>query len=102
MGDSVQLTMTIGEDNLIDPEAIMSPSPLVTGNTRSQDFDTIYRANGGFYIAWLDKFKKANNFFDGDRVKGYPMPRINSVDLDYPLDFEWAEYLLKNNHLQLE
>ncbi len=101
MNDPVQLTLTLDDDNVMDPEAIMKPSPLVTGETRSQDFKTIYRVNGGFYIAWIDKFKEKDNFFQG-QVKGYVMDNRYSVDIDYQLDFEWAEYLLKNKHIIID
>ena len=63
MQDPVQLTMTIDKENLANLEAIINPSPLVTGDTRSQDFQKIYRVNGGFYIAWLEKFIQKTNFF---------------------------------------
>ncbi|VXD10673.1 cytidylyltransferase domain-containing protein [Marinoscillum sp. 108] len=101
MSDPVQLTLSMNDENLINPEAVLSPSPLVTGQTRSQDFEKIYRVNGGFYIAWLDKFRQKANFFDG-RVKGYYIDKLHSVDIDYELDFEWAEYLLRKNHLSLK
>lgn len=100
MKDPVQLTATMNENNLIDPNAIINPSPLITGNTRSQDFDKIYRVNGGFYTAWIDKFVTVENFFQG-QTKGYVIPQKYMVDIDEPLDFEWAEYLIKNKHLTL-
>lgn len=100
MQDPVQLAMTIDKDNLANLDAIINPSPLVTGDTRSQDFQKIFRVNGGFYIAWLEKFIKKDNFFQG-KVKTYEMSNLCSVDIDYELDFEWAEYLLKNKHIKL-
>ena len=100
MQDPIQLSMTIGNNNIANPEAILNPSPLVTGNTRSQDFETYYRVNGGFYISWLDKFVEKDNFFQGI-TKAYKMSNLNSVDIDYELDFEWAEYLLKYKHIKL-
>lgn len=100
MEDPVQLTLTLNENNVMNPEAIMQPSPLVTGETRAQDFDRIYRVNGGFYIAWLEKFREKENYFQG-QVKGYVMDNLCSVDIDYPLDFEWAQYLLDKGHITL-
>ncbi len=100
MKEPVQLTATMDERNIINPNAIINPSPLITGNTRSQDFKTIYRVNGGFYIAWIDKFVKQENFFQG-QTKGYVIPQEYMVDIDEPLDFEWAEYLIKNNYLTI-
>lgn len=100
MEDPVQLSLTIDENNVMNPEALLSPSPLVTGNTRSQDYETYYRVNGGFYIAWLEKFKEKKNFFQG-QVKAYKMDRLYSTDIDYELDFEWAEFLIRNEYLKL-
>lgn len=100
MADPVQLSLSLGEDKVINPEALLQPSPLVTGNTRSQDFDTYYRVNGGFYIAWLDKFLEKENFFQG-QVKGYVMDRLHSVDIDHPIDFEWAKLLINNQYVNL-
>lgn len=99
MKDPIQLSITINNNNIINPEAVLSPSPLVTGETRSQDFETMYRVNGGFYISWIDQFINKGNFFQG-QVKGYIMDQLSSVDIDYQLDFEWAEYLLKNGHIK--
>lgn len=101
MKDPVQLTATIDDRDVIDPSAIINPSPLVTGNTRSQDFQKIYRVNGGFYIAWLKEFRNKDNFFQGT-TKGYIMNKDYAVDIDEQLDFEWAEYLLKNEILKLD
>jgi CMP-N,N'-diacetyllegionaminic acid synthase len=100
MEDPVQLSMTIDEDHVADLSALINPSPLVTGQTRSQDFNKYYRVNGGFYIAWMDKFRRVDNFFQG-RVKAYKMDKLNSVDIDYQINLEWAEYLLKNNRIKL-
>ncbi|WP_421889301.1 cytidylyltransferase domain-containing protein [Marinoscillum sp.] len=101
MSDPVQLTLSMNDQKVINPEAVLNPSPLVTGQTRSQDFETIYRVNGGFYIAWLDKFRERENFFQG-QVKGYYIDKLHSVDIDFELDFEWAEYLLQKKHISLE
>lgn len=100
MGDPIQLSATIDHHGIINPEAVMSPSPLVTGQTRSQDFDKTYRVNGGFYIAWLDKFLKKENFFQGP-VKGYIMERMHSIDIDHDVDLEYAELLIKKGYIKI-
>ena len=39
MNDPLQLSLTLNsETKVINPESVLSPSPLVTGKTRSQDF----------------------------------------------------------------
>lgn len=99
MEDPVQLSMTINEENEAKLNALIDPSPLVTGQTRSQDFSTYYRVNGGFYIAWMKKFIDAPNFFQG-KVKAYKMDRLNSVDIDYQINLEWAGYLLSKGYIK--
>lgn len=98
MDEPVQLSLTINENNDAKLNALLDPSPLVTGDTRSQEFSKYYIVNGGFYVAWMDQFVTKNNFFQG-KTKAYVIDKLHSVDIDYQLDFEWAEYLLKNNHV---
>ena len=80
---------------------IFNPSPLVTGNTRSQDHKPIFRPNGGFYISWWDKLKTNKNFFSGI-IKGHDMPREHSVDIDNQTDLIYAEMLLRRSFIKLD
>lgn len=94
-----QLSVTLEDNQLIAP--VFNPCPLITGNTRSQDQQVIYRPNGGFYISWWKSFLSNQNFWKG-KVKGYPMPRLASVDIDDETDLDYAEFLLKQGAYQLE
>ncbi len=96
MGDPIQLSVGLDEkSNQIDPNIILKPSPLITGNTRSQDFQKYFRANGGFYISWTRSFLENQNFFKG-KVKGYVMDQRKMVDIDYESDFKLAEFIYNN------
>ena len=102
MNDPLQLSLTINpETKIINTESVLSPSPLVTGKTRSQDFSKFYRINGGFYISWLKKFREKENFFQG-QVKGYLMNTLESVDIDHDYDLDYANMLLEKNHVSLK
>lgn len=102
MEDPIQLSLGRDETTkIINPEAILAPSPLVTGQTRSQDFVTYYRPNGGFYAAWVKSARKNENFFKGN-VRGYYMDRIHSVDIDTDLDFKWAQFLIDNGFFSFQ
>jgi CMP-N-acetylneuraminic acid synthetase len=71
----------------------LNPSPLVTGNTRSQDAPDVYHPNGAFYIGRWDAIARDRTFFAG-RLRGYPMARTQSADIDEPLDLKIAELML--------
>jgi len=88
-----------GETGLISP--VFEPCPLITGNTRSQDHASVYRPNGAFYMAWWGKFLVNRNYFVGN-VQAYIMDRLHSVDIDSQADFEYAEFLLRAKHLQMD
>lgn len=94
-----QLSVTLEENQLITP--VFNPCPLITGDTRSQDQKLIYRPNGGFYISWWQSFLVNQNFWKG-KVKGYPMSRLASVDIDDQTDLDYAEFLLKQEAYQLD
>jgi CMP-N,N'-diacetyllegionaminic acid synthase len=102
MNDPLQLSLTINtETKVINPESVLSPSPLVTGKTRSQDFSKFYRVNGGIYISWLKKFREKENFFQG-QVKGYLMSTLESVDIDHDYDLDYANMLLEKKYISLD
>lgn len=77
-------------DNYID---LSENSPLITGNTRSQNHNPSYRPNGGFYISKWSSFDKYRNFWKGD-VKYYLMNRIHSIDIDDQIDLDIANMII--------
>lgn len=83
------VTLNTSDANM---EPIFDPSPLITGNTRSQDQLPSYRPNGSFYIAWIDSFLRLNSFFTG-KVKGVVMTRLGSSDIDEKDDLELAQLI---------
>ncbi len=102
MNDPLQLSLTLDpKTQIMNPEAILNPSPLVTGDTRSQDFKKYYRVNGGFYISWMKKFREKENFFQG-QVKGYIMDKIESIDIDHAHDLDYANMLLEKNYISFD
>ena len=102
MHDPIQLSMTLDDDTkVIDCNAVLNPSPLITGNTRSQDFKTFYRANGGFYMAWIDRFREMGNYFRGN-VRGFVIDQSKIVDIDDERDFAYAQFLIDKGYIQFE
>jgi len=73
---------------------IFEPSPLITGNTRSQDQRQAYRPNGSFYMTWINSFQRLNSFFTG-KVKCVVMTRLGSSDIDEKEDLDLARLIVQ-------
>lgn len=66
--------------------------------TRRQDCPPVYEYNGAIYIVNIDSLKKMpeDQF---TKVKKYIMDGMSSVDLDNPIDWLWAEFLIEQNKI---
>jgi CMP-N-acetylneuraminic acid synthetase len=91
-----QLAVTFDAQRIMAP--LIAPSPLITGNFRTQDQAPTYRPNGAVYFSWTRSFRQSRSFYTG-KVKGYIMPRINSVDIDVSEDFAYAQYLIDSGQV---
>jgi CMP-N,N'-diacetyllegionaminic acid synthase len=80
-----------------DWQPLIDESPMVTGNTRSQDIPTRYRPNGAIYLNTVQSLKINKTFYIG--AKPFLISRIESTDVDTEFDFITAELLIseKNN-----
>jgi CMP-N,N'-diacetyllegionaminic acid synthase len=61
---------------------------------RRQDLPSYYALNGALYLARTDWLIE-NQRFLGPETLGYVMPGERSVDIDTPVDWLWAEYLIE-------
>jgi CMP-N,N'-diacetyllegionaminic acid synthase len=86
-----ELSLEMGGGNELS--TAVNPSPLITGNTRSQDSKKIYHPNGAFFICDWDYLKKEQNYFKG-RMKGFVMDKLHSQDIDEKIDMEIAEIII--------
>lgn len=70
-------------------------SPMVTGNTRSQDQIRTYHPNGAIYVRDIEDLKSPalHTLYTG--ALPYIMDRSSSVDIDTLEDFHLAELALK-------
>jgi len=59
-----------------------------------QELPPAYVLNGALYLASRD-FLLREQAFIADTTVGYVMPAERSVDIDTPLDWEWAEFLME-------
>jgi len=64
--------------------------------TRRQDSPKVYQYNGAIYLINTGSIKKApmNQF---EKIIKFEMDKVSSVDLDTPLDWDWAEFLLSKS-----
>ena len=67
----------------------------VIKNARSQDLPDYYRLNGAIYLIKVDALIANNTFFLDENIFAYVMPSEASVDIDNPIDFKFAEMLIK-------
>ncbi len=58
-----------------------------------QKIETSYRLNGAMFLASVPMFQSSQSFYGGSSM-GYVMSREDSVDIDTPLDFKLAEFLI--------
>ena len=68
-------------------------SPLITGNTRSQDQRKFYRPNGGLYITKPSYIDNVQTFYQN--AIPYIMSTDESIDIDSKKDLDYAEFLIK-------
>ena len=67
---------------------------------RRQDFDNGLIENGAFYINSIKNIKSNKNRISGN-VGVYKMPEYTSVEIDEPLDWIIAEYIMNRHVLHL-
>lgn len=62
---------------------------------RTQDLPPLFEENSNFYIFSKDAFKTADEKRIGVKPMMYETPKMESVDVDFPEDFELAEFIYK-------
>ena len=61
-----------------------------------QAFKKQITPSGGFYISQWDAFKKLKTFYSKYTLS-YILQPESALEIDEPIDWEWAEFLLANN-----
>lgn len=75
----------------------VDPSPLITGNTRSQDRRRVFHPNGAFYLGRVSSVLRDRTFFAG-KMRLFEMNGTSSWDIDEPLDLEMAKWLVERGY----
>lgn len=69
---------------------------------RRQDQRPEYTMNGALYLMRWDYYRETGQrYADRDHTYGYPMDRFHSIEIDEPVDLEWARYLAESGRLTL-
>jgi len=78
-----------------DWSPVFDDSPMITGNTRSQNQQANYHPNGAIYVREINDLAQTGlqTLYQG--AQPYLMERSASVDIDKDIDFKMAEILLK-------
>lgn len=75
-----------------------SQSPMITGNTRSQDIPVRYRPNGALYLQRTETLQINKTFYIDARP--VLMSSVNSVDVDSEFDFKLVEIILNEREYE--
>lgn len=79
---------------------LLEDSPMITGNTRSQDIPKRYRPNGAIYLNTVESLRKNKTFYVG--AKPFVMSDVDSIDVDTELDFVIVSSILKQKRIKNE
>ncbi len=83
---------------LRDDEGHLIPFDSIPSPPRRQDLVPAYALNGALYLARSEWLLQRRSFVATETL-GYVMPIERSVDIDSPLDWKLAEFLMKDrNH----
>lgn len=64
-----------------------------------QELPAVYEYNGAIYIIKVSSIQKSE-ISEFKNIKKYVMPTNNSVDLDEPIDWEYAEFLIQKKIIE--
>lgn len=75
-------------------QPVFDESPMLTGNTRSQDQKVAYHPNGAIYVRRVSELIDSDLLTLYENASPYLMNRIDSVDIDNGIDFLVAETII--------
>lgn len=67
--------------------------------TRRQDAPSVYEYNGAIYVINVNSLKQYNSLGAFPKIKKFEMDSLSSVDLDVPMDWTYAEFLLEKGYV---
>lgn len=91
-GFPITFAFNLNDDESWEP--VSENSPMLTGNTRSQDQKTVYHPNGAIYVRQVVDLADPDLLTLYHGAVPYLMDRADSVDIDNEIDFLIAEAIL--------
>ncbi len=85
-----QFALSLGDDGT----SITPQDPVAYQIVTSQLLEKFYRPNGSIYLAPTRKLAQEKTLF-GSPLHGYIMPLERSFDIDYPVQLQFADYLMR-------
>lgn len=71
------------------------------GIVRRQDEKREITPSGGFYISKWESFKKNQTFYT-EKTLSFLVSDLEGLEIDEPIDLEWAEFLLERNIIDIK
>jgi CMP-N,N'-diacetyllegionaminic acid synthase len=69
---------------------------------RRQDQRQEYTMNGALYLMrWSYYLETGQRYADRTHTYGYPMDRFHSIEIDEPVDLDWARFLVDSGRISL-
>lgn len=69
---------------------------------RRQDTPKVYEYNGVVYVINISSFKERKKLSELTNIKKCEMDNLFSIDLDTPLDWAYAEFLIEKGYLKID
>jgi CMP-N-acetylneuraminic acid synthetase len=90
----IQFAFRMVEEQKQNWSPVLESSPMITGNTRSQDIEKLYRPNGALYINSKSNFLKSKILYKN--ANAFEITSEASMDVDTELDFRIVEQIIKS------
>ncbi|EMR03686.1 acylneuraminate cytidylyltransferase family protein [Cesiribacter andamanensis] len=68
---------------------------------RRQDCPRVWELNGAVYVLKAESLRKYQSLAEFQKLRPYEMSRLESADLDTPLDWKWAKLLVQEGLVSL-
>jgi CMP-N,N'-diacetyllegionaminic acid synthase len=84
-----------------EENGVLKKSKTIEELTRRQDAPPVYQVNGALYLIKAASFLSNNSIQDMPIKKKSIMNRINSVDIDDPIDWLYCEFLIEKSVIEV-